>query len=455
MSWEFRRNLWIQLTPQRLVATPLVLGLLFYAGAEGSVLPVAPEFLFWMFAGFWGTRRAADSITEEVLGATWPNQRMAAIGAWSMTWGKLFGATAFAWYGAALSWIAYAASAVVEVRTASWVSLPSPGELVSIVAFALLAQTVALLVALVQMRRRRRGRQLALGVAQWAGLMCLVPFFVVTHSFEPIRLSTIWWFGFPFPTQAFLLFAALLFFAWALIAVHQLMRAELQYRDMTWRLPLFALFLLGFLTGLIPAQHLHPFPSPAWIAVCGPAMLALYYLTLLAGPGDPIGLMRWGRALRQGDLRLAGELLPGWMPIGVLTLVLGFFAVQHAAALDDWLRFHAAPARLIGQQISVWVMCILAFAARDTLVVILFAVGKRPERADVNAVIALGVLHGVLPIVFLSLGLATNAGLTSPIPGASTTTTLVVALGQIALLALVLAHRLSKLKPRVTAHAAA
>ena len=100
MSWEFRRNLWIQLTPQRLIATPLVLGLLFYAGAEGSVLPVAPEFLFWMFAGFWGTRRAADSITEEVIGATWPNQRMAAIGAWSMTWGKLFGATAFAWYGA-------------------------------------------------------------------------------------------------------------------------------------------------------------------------------------------------------------------------------------------------------------------------------------------------------------------------------------------------------------------
>ncbi len=449
MSWEFRRNLWIQLTPQRLIATPLVLGLLFYAGAEGSVLPVAPEFLFWMFAGFWGTRRAADSITEEVIGGTWPNQRMAAIGAWSMTWGKLFGATAFAWYGGILCWIAYAASAYLDVKTVSWVDLPSPGELVSMIAFALLAQTVALLVAMVQMRRRRRGRQLALGVAQWAGLMCLIPFFAVTNTFEEFRLSTIWWYQFPFPSQAFLMFAALAFFAWALLAVHQLLRAELQYRDMTWRLPLFALFLLAFLTGFIPAQHLVPFPSPAWIALCAPAMLSLYYLTLLAAPGDPIGLMRWGSAARQGNLRLAGELLPGWIPVGILVLVLGLFAVQHGQTLDDWLRQHVKLSHFVGQQIATWVWCVLAFALRDTLVVVLFAVGKRPERADVNAVIALAVLHGVLPIVALGTGTPSLAGFTAPVLGASTTTTFVSALVQSLVLAGLFAQRLSSLRPQV------
>jgi len=453
MSWEFRRNLWIQLTPQRLIATPLVLGLLFYAGAKGSVLPVAPEFLFWMFAGFWGTRRAADSITEEVVGATWPNQRMAAIGAWSMTWGKLFGATAFAWYGAALSWLGYAASLFVEVETADWIGLPSPGELVSILAFALLAQTVALLVAMVQMGRRRRGRQLTLGLAQWAGLSCLIPFFFVTHNLDLVKRSTVWWYGFPFPTQAFLMFSAMAFFAWALIAVHQLMRAELQYRDTTWRLPVFALFLIAYLTGLIPAEHLRGFPSPAWLALCGPAMLALFYATLLAAPGDPIALLRWGRALKQGDGRSLLELLPAWLPIGLLTLAIGAMALTRSQALDQWLALHVVTNFAVGPHVTAWIAALLVFAARDALVVLLFAVGKRPERADINAVIALGVLHGVVPIVLVAAGLGAKAGLTSAIPGASSTLTVAAGLAQIVALAIAVAERLRRLQPRAAAAA--
>lgn len=447
MSWEFRRNLWIQMTPHRLIATPLILGLMFFAGAKTGVLPVAPEFLFWIFAGFWGTRRAADSITEEVVGATWANQRMAAIGAWSMTWGKLFGATSFAWYGAALSWIAYAASLVVNVDTLAWVSLPSPGELVSIVAFALLAQTVSLLMAMVQMRRRRRGRQLTLGLAQWAGLSCLVPFFFVTHNFDLVKRSTIWWFGFPFPTQAFLLFSALFFFAWALVAVHQLMRAELQYRDVTWRLPLFALFLLGYLTGFIPGPQLQPFPSPAWLVLCGPAMLTLFYVALLAASDDPIALMRWGRALRQGDWRLFGELLPGWMPVGLIALVVGLMAVERAVELDAWLAQHIVANFPVGRHVSTLVAAILVFAARDALVVVNFAVGKRPERADINAIVALVVLHGVIPVVLLATGFGTHAGLTSAIPGATSTVTLAAGILQLVLLAILLAERLRRLRP--------
>jgi hypothetical protein len=451
VSWEFRRNLWIQLTPHRLLATPLVLGLLFFAGAKAKALTVAPEFLFWMFAGFWGTRRAADSITEEVIGATWPSQRMAAIGAWSMTWGKLFGATAFAWYGAALSWIAYAAALVVDIETADWISLPSPGELVSIIAFALLAQAVSMLVGMIQMRRRPRGRQLALGLAQWAGLSCLIPFFFVTHNFDMVKRSTVWWYGFPFPTQAFLMFSALAFFAWALVAVHQLMRAELQYRDVTWRLPAFALFLLAYVTGLIPPQHLYPMPSPAWLAACGQTMLTLFYVTLLAAPGDPIALMRWGSALRQGHLRLVLELMPGWLPAGVVTAVIGLLAVQQAPALDAWLVRNVGVAFPIGHRVALWVAAVLTFAARDALMVLLFAVGRRPERADVNAIIGLAVLHGILPIALTAIGFAGHAGLTSAVPGATSMLTLAAGIAQIVLLAILLAERLRRLRPTASA----
>ncbi|MCC6469007.1 MAG: hypothetical protein IT563_11865 [Alphaproteobacteria bacterium] len=447
MSWEFRRNLWIQLTPHRLIATPLVLGLLFLASIQASVLPIAPETLFWLFAGFWGTRRAADSIMEEVIGATWQSQRMAAIGAWSMTWGKLFGATAFAWYGAALSWIAFAATIALDVHTRPWMRLPSPGELLSMLVFALLAQSVSMLVALIQMRRRRRGRQFALGLAQIAGLSTFVPFFFVTNTFEPIRRSTIWWYGFPYPTQAFLLFAATAFFAWALLAVHQLMRAELQYRDATWRLPLFALFLMGFITGFIPRPYLLPFPSAVALAANGVAMLSLFYVTLLAAPGEPIALLRWARALRQGSWRLVGELMPPWLPVGVITLAVGLMALRESIAIDLWVQSLGPQSITIGRHVTSWIAALMVFAARDALVVVLFAVGRRPERADINAVIALAILHGVVPVVLTAFGFAAQAGLTAPLPGVSSPLTVAAAALQTAALGLALAWRFARLRP--------
>ena len=262
-----------------------------------------------------------------------------------------------------------------------------------------------------------------------------------------VRLSTIWWYGFPYPTQAFLMFSAAAFFAWALLAVHQLMRAELQYRDVTWRLPLFALFLLVFVTGLIPARYMTAFPSPAFLAANGIAIVTLFYLTLLSSPGDPIALMRWGRALRQGNWRLIGELLPGWLPPFALVLIVGTMALRQASTLDDWIQSFGATPFNLGQHVTSWIAAILVFAARDALVVVLFAVGRRPERADINAVIALAILHGVIPVVLLALGPATQAGMTSAIPGASSPVTLAAGAAQVVALGVALAWRLGRLRP--------
>jgi len=453
MSWEFRRNLWIQLTPHRLIATPLVLGLAFLASAKTGMLTIAPETLFWLFAGIWGTRRAADSIIEEVVGGTWHGQRMAAIGAWSMTWGKLFGATAFAWYGAMLSWLMYAATTSLDLWTLPWVSLPSPGKLVSMLVFVLLAQAVSLLVALIQMRRRRRGRQLALGLAQAVGLLALLPFWIADADIPFIRASTVRWYGLPFPTQAFVLFSGALFFAWALAAVHQLMRAELQYRDVTWRLPLFALFLIAYFSGLVPAAYAATPLSPALLAVNGVAMLTLFYLALLSSPGEPIALLRWGRAVRQGHWRLVGELMPAWLPVSALVLAIGIAAMLRAASLDDWLQV-TRPSPFDDQRVAIWIAALLVFAARDCQVVLLFAVGPRPERADINAVIWLAILHGLVPVVLLAVGNGIDAGMTSAIPGATTPVTLAAGVAQIVGLALLLTYRLGRLQPaaQINAH---
>src|SRR5258706_424724 len=103
MNPEFRRNLWLELTPHRLIAMPLllvlVLALVYYltdAGKHESVATAAAVMAGGLLA-VWGARSAGESVIEEVRARTWDAQRMSAIGPWAMTWGKLFGAAAFSW----------------------------------------------------------------------------------------------------------------------------------------------------------------------------------------------------------------------------------------------------------------------------------------------------------------------------------------------------------------------
>src|SRR6185312_4131289 len=68
---------------------------------------------------------ASDAVTEEVRARTWDWQRLSTLGPWQMTWGKLVGATALGWYGAA--WC-IAAMAVAQLSFASkpgfaWIAL--------------------------------------------------------------------------------------------------------------------------------------------------------------------------------------------------------------------------------------------------------------------------------------------------------------------------------------------
>lgn len=446
MSWEFRRNLWIQMTPQRLIITPLALGLAFFASAKTNLALIAPETLFWLFAALWGTRRAADAITEEIVGGTWHGQRMAAIGAWAMTWGKLFGATAFTWYGALLAWLLYAATTVLDVQAQAFSELPSPGKLLSMLIFVLLAQTTSLLVALIQMQRRRRGRQFTLGLAQLAGLATLFPYMVANAELRPVRLATIWWYGWPFPPLAFACFSGAVFFLWALAGVHYLMRAELQYREMTWRMPLFALFLIAYVSGFVPARFAGSPFAPALLALNGAVMLALFYVTLLSLPGEPITLLRWGRALRQGSWRAVLELTPPFVAVGIVVLAIGIAAIAQATTVDDWMQA-VGPAALNERNVAFWLAAVLLYTARDTLIVLLFAVGRRPERADINSIMTLTLLHGLVPVTLLGLGESSFVGVTSPVPGGSSSMTLAAAVVQLTALSLLLAHRMGRLQP--------
>lgn len=105
MNPEFKRNLWLEMSPARLTIMPVVLtliGLLVFAlnldDPYGSLF-TAFSVLFMGLTVGWGSLLVVSSINNEVSERTWDQQRLSALTPWEMAWGKLFGSAAYAWYG--------------------------------------------------------------------------------------------------------------------------------------------------------------------------------------------------------------------------------------------------------------------------------------------------------------------------------------------------------------------
>ena len=66
-------------------------------------LSVSCSVIFLLLVFFFCTRDVNDSIMDEVMQRTWDFQRMSAISAWTMVWGKLLGSCFFSLLTASLA----------------------------------------------------------------------------------------------------------------------------------------------------------------------------------------------------------------------------------------------------------------------------------------------------------------------------------------------------------------
>ncbi|MEM7222722.1 MAG: hypothetical protein AAF495_07075 [Pseudomonadota bacterium] len=420
---EFRRNLWLELTPQRLLLMPIILGLFFAIAAQmGSAANDAIDrvggIMFILLVVLWGCRRAAASVAGEVREGTWDWQRMSALGPWSMAWGKLLGSTAFVWYGGiiCLAAMAYARSSQI------------PGDLLALhlastVMAALIGQSVSLAACLAWLRKTRPTRRLPVTLCHIFGLIVAYGFMewgfwermlyvaqsgdtasLVDHYRRPIL-----WYGLSLEATTFRLLSLAAFLGWSLLAVHRLMRAELQVKQWPWAWLAFTLFLALYANGFLVAGCAACGDSPFWsaflgfvIAVAG-AYLALFLeakdVVRLRGLRAALGVGTWGRAL---------TLTPTWLPA---TGLAGFFGVLAMAASGtipplDWASSYkdllSAPNPAA---ISAGILSQLAFLMRDFALVVGLNLSERRKRADLAALVYLLVLYGLVPVLLQTIGL--------------------------------------------------
>jgi len=408
---EFRRNLWLQLSAQRLVAAPVVLGALFAAlwllGNDAGMVRNAALAAFYVIAVLWGARRAADAVAEEVNGGTWDGQRMSALGAWTMTWGKFAGGTAFIWYCAAI--------ALAVALVAAGDPIDPIDDLARPIGAALIAQVVAMASSLMFLRKQAAGAKLSVTFSQLLGLAAaLAVAGDVIRFFQPWPWGdSLWanWYGYVMPSQNVALASLAAFAAWGVVAMYRLMRAELQFRTSPWVWLLFVAFMGFYLEGFFYPSLVRLDARALWFLPPLASTVVLVYAAALLEPKDVVRYRWFVQA--GGDWPRALSLTPLWLPTYLMAAALAFFAMPGERVplplLDELL-----PGRSILPSPSA-LIALLLFMARDMALILYLNFGGNRRRADTAAVVYLVLAYGPLPGIAYALGVPVLPSLFLPV----------------------------------------
>jgi hypothetical protein len=441
MNPELRRLLWLEATPQRLWLTPAALfGGAFVVGRYAAV--AVPSLALLGFVGLaliWGMRQTANAVLDEVREHTWDLQRMSALSPWSMTWGKLAGATAMPWYAGACCLAVYFAYRPPEMFSLSvtWA--------VFLALNALMAQGLGLLGAVVGIHRdqRRRAHLHLLLVLLLLGMALPDTLGVVFAELPELgpESGRVSWYGRSFAGADFTLALSASLAVWAVFGAHRAMCIELKVRTLPWAWAAFALYLGGIA---------HGFWVQGGNATAGGLLSLLTLVTTLlayvagfAFARDPVQFRRLLQAWREGRWRRVIEDLPLWLSSLLLALLCALGAALAGAAP---LLSNERPDNL-----GAAALALVLLASRDLALLSAFSFIERGRRAEIVTVLVIALLNHLAPALLLALGAAPLAHLVSPAlfdaPAAAVLVTLVQAGAAIALAVLAWRRAMASAQP--------
>ena len=426
MNPEFQRNLWLEASPRRTAWAAVTLVLIYGAVAlvtrdiqhRPATFTGAGIAVFVACAVIWAGRAAGSSVLTEVAERTWDFQRLSALTAWGMTWGKLFGATILASCAGMTGVVVYLLSAGPSAN---------PWLVILLLASALLVQSLSFMAALVGVRKARAEGRIARTGGVLGGLIAgylLLSWVAARRVFGGLgqhsdmgwfgRKGLVDWWGVIAPVEMFWAITSLAFAGFALAGAWRLMRLELQMRNEPLVWPIFLLALAGWVAGFQvgPAGH------GAGVAAAGMAMCLAAYAAAFVEPADRVVLRRFARLAVQGKAAEAARIAPA----ALFPLIFALFLTL--------IGFGISAGGIVGAPQNAGAF--VAFLARDLGIIALFRFGPRPQRGDFGAVVALVVLYSVGGIFGSAIGGAAGAALFAPTGGDLAVLSIVSALVQAA-----------------------
>ncbi|MBS0274163.1 MAG: hypothetical protein JSR55_07110 [Proteobacteria bacterium] len=401
MGPEFRRNLWLELTPRRIVFMVGFLALVFFAAAVSgpSYTPYsAAETIYYLIVVIWGARNAGLSIVGEIRDRTWDLQRLSSIGAGEMTWGKLLGSTIYNWLGGAIC-----LAVMLVYGFAHGAPMSAILDLVYYVIVGLVAQASALLASLVAIRRRSAHSRLDVFLYQLVGIVAALGVFYLWQAADPEsallfgKKSTdiINWWDAIIGARPFLLISLAAFTAWILAGCYREMRRELKMRNgpLVWFgfLVFIGLYVAGFDAWLPHAEAMAQWNTVALrLALAATAYGVLTYVMVLLEPKDRV-LYRWyGSQVATGAIGRALWSFQAWIMSYIATAIV-------ALALIWWLSAQHA-----GAWYPALTVAGLGFLTRDVAIFVFFAATRR--RGDFAAIVTLIGLYVLIPAILDGIG---------------------------------------------------
>lgn len=406
MNPEFRRNLWLEMSQHRLIAMPLLLALVFglAIASDGSVEGEGVTFVAlagWiLLVMVWGGRQAGQAVSAEASAHTWDHQRLSSLSAWQMSWGKLYGAPVYTLYGGLICLIMLGLS-IADDFTAMEATL----YLVTALFMGLLTHSVAFLVTLAGSRRGQQPGRFINMIYQAPVVLAGLTIFSSMAAAWPFTdpAGGVLWYGLEMSPAIFIALSLVLFYAWSVAGVHQLMRRELQMLNSPLVWIAFILFALIYSsgTGVIegrygsePGAHHYP-PLEVRFFMIWMTCYALVVVTILLESKDVVVYRGLFAALRQGNLVRAGYLVPRWIfPLGILFLALiGVCFTTGGGSpeepgLSDFLDSSQPAYILISQTL---------FLLRDMAIVLYLCLGNKKQSGEIWALVYIGVLYLILP----------------------------------------------------------
>ncbi len=417
---ELKRLLWLEVSVQRLWLTPAaILGtalLLTQSGAAPLFVRSLAMIGFVLITVIGGARQAAAAVLDEARDHTWEIQRMSALSPWTMTWGKLIGATLMPWYGGAMCLALFV--------------IHHPGAHASAIAWsafaallALTAQAFALCAALVRVHLERRVRaRLSIVIVMFL-LSLVLPELaqLAVPGFGPLRDigGVISWYGRVYPGMAFNLALLGAFAAWAVMGAYRMMCLELDVRTTPWVWLAFIAFLALVFSGFGDGG-----PSPdlarRWLSSAALFACALTYVAGFAFARDPVQYRRAWAALAAGRLRRALEELPLAVSSALYTVVLALLAcvVGSDHAISNERIDNLGPVAL----------ALAVMMLRDLGLLLFFSFRQHARRAEITTLLYLAMLNRVLPAMAAAAGLGQLALMVKPALFAAPATAILVAL---------------------------
>lgn len=396
---ELTRNIWQELTLQRLIVVPVVLLLLLiltkYSASDAyfhSRLMRGSLMVFALVAFFWGTRLVGDTLAQEFTDGTWDSQRMSGLKAMPLVIGKLFGGTIIVWYALVflLGAFVYACMSKPYGAVSGWVVFQAVLGLI-LLTIIMHGLTMSSLLALWKKQDSRASKNMRFAMALPLLGACVLSFTSISIASNVYRnwaeSDVINWFSMGFNVLTLMLLIVFFMACWVIIGVWQQMRSELRFYTQPWWWLGFLVFWMFILAGFVTDEWNQPQLGGHWLIylrICLAFVILSVYVQMLFATKDSMYWLRFSGALKRKNFKAFGNLFPAWLTSYIVALVL-------SCVLVGMMLYR-------NEQHMIWfVISVAFFVFRDILLAIWLNLSKDNKRADAAWVFYLVILYGLLP----------------------------------------------------------